>query len=96
MILERALIRVRPGEEAAFEAAFAEARQVILSAGGCRSAEVLRGVESPSLYLLLVEWASLEDHTEGFRGSALFTRWRELIGPYFAEPPDVEHFRPLG
>ena len=49
-----------------------------------------RGVEQPSTYLLLVEWNSVEDHVQGFRESELFVRWRELIGSYFAAPPEVE------
>jgi len=45
----------------------------------------------PPALLLLVRWANLGDHTEGFRGSPAFTRWREIVGPFFAEPPRVEH-----
>jgi hypothetical protein len=28
----------------------------------------------------------------GFRESELYVRWRELIGPFFAAPPTVQHF----
>jgi heme-degrading monooxygenase HmoA len=52
-------------------------------------------VERPSVYLLLVEWERVEDHTEGFRGSELYERWRSLLHPFFAEPAAVEHFAPL-
>ena len=45
---------------------------------------------------LLVEWDTVEAHTVGFRKSAAFTRWRELIGPYFDGLPRVEHFHDLG
>ncbi len=92
MVLERAQIRVVPGREQEFEAAFAEARTVIAGSGGFRSATLSRGVESPSLYLLLVEWATLEDHTVGFRESPAFVEWRRLLGPMFDGAPDVEHF----
>ncbi|MDA8295214.1 MAG: antibiotic biosynthesis monooxygenase [Actinomycetota bacterium] len=91
-MLERAVIIVRPGTEAAFAAAFPEAQAVILSADGCNSARLLRGIESPSSFLLLVEWDSLAHHMEGFRNSPLFAEWRAILGPYFAEPPVVEHF----
>lgn len=33
-----------------------------------------------------------KDHTRGFRESELFDRWRELIGPHFASPPEVDHY----
>jgi hypothetical protein len=31
-----------------------------------------------------------------FRGSPAFVAWREIVGPYFAKPPHVEHFTRLG
>ena len=39
------------------------------------------GVEESST-LLLVEWVSLEDHTERFVGSPEFPQWRALVGPF--------------
>jgi len=39
----------------------------------------------------MIEWERLEDHTVGFRQSPAFTRWRELVGPYFASTPVVDH-----
>lgn len=92
MVLEQAVIRVLPGQEAAFEAAFGEAREVLSDSAGFLGARLARGVESPATYLLLVEWERLEDHTEGFRNSPAFGRWRALIGPFFASAPEVEHF----
>ena len=92
MVLERAQFRIVPGREDEFEAAFAQARLVIAAARGFVGATLSRGVESPSTYLLLVEWETLEDHTEGFRGSPAFGEWRGLIGHLFDGAPEVEHF----
>ncbi len=92
MVLEHALIDIRPGTGEAFEAALVEARQVIAASSGFVSLRLHRGVESDHRYLLLVEWATLEDHTVGFRESSAFTAWRALIGPFFASPPEVVHF----
>ncbi len=90
-VLEHAFVYVAEADAAAFEAAFAEAELVISRSPGFGWLELHRGVERPGVYLLLVAWDSLDDHLVGFRGSDRFTRWRELIGPYFASPPDVEH-----
>lgn len=95
MIVERALMSIHPGQEADFEAAMAQARHVVAQAKGFRSIRVTRGIESPSTYLLILEWDTLEDHTVGFRESELFTQWRGLIGQYFAQPPAVEHYTPV-
>jgi heme-degrading monooxygenase HmoA len=92
LILEQAVLSVTPGAEQQFEAAVQQAKEVIAQARGFRSLRLQRGVERPSTYLLLNEWDTVEDHMVGFRESELFVRWRELIGPYFAAPPEVEHF----
>jgi heme-degrading monooxygenase HmoA len=95
MIVERAHLSITPGAEADFEAAFEAARAVVARSHGYRSLRLLRGIEEPASYLLLIEWDSVADHMEGFRGSELFTQWRALLGPYFAAPPAVEHFDPI-
>jgi len=65
---------------------------VLTSTPGCRSVRMTRGIESPSRFVLLVEWDSVEAHQENFRGTERFAQWRALIGGYFATPPLVEHF----
>ncbi|MCN0151487.1 antibiotic biosynthesis monooxygenase family protein [Salinispora arenicola] len=92
MVLEVALIDVLPGHEDAFAAAYASAHPVIAGTPGCRSVRMTRGVESPSRFVLLVEWDSVEAHDRNFRASDRFVRWRELISPHFTKPPLVEHF----
>ena len=93
MILELADIRIQPGRQAEFEAAIERgARSVIARAEGCRGFKVNKGVESPERYVLQVFWDTLEDHTVKFRGGPLFAEWRAIVGPYFAQPPVVEHF----
>lgn len=92
MILEHAVLDVVPGQEAAFEAAFAEARPIIAASPGFLSLRLERCVERPSRYLLLVEWETLTDHTEGFRRSAGYERWRALLHRFYDPFPEVEHF----
>ncbi|MEY9871365.1 heme-degrading monooxygenase HmoA [Streptacidiphilus sp. MAP12-33] len=94
MIMESALLDVRPGQEDAFLAAFAEARPLIAVQRGFRSLELRRCVDAgrTSRFLLLVEWETLEDHTEGFRRSAEYERWRELLHHFYDPFPLVEHF----
>lgn len=93
MILEVADIRIRPGEQAAFEEAIQRGLDTVASrATGFIRASVRRGIESPERYLLHIEWQTLEDHTVGFRQGPLFPEWRAIVGPFFAAPPSVEHF----
>ncbi len=53
MILEHALLPVRPGLSSDFERALEPALAIIRSAPGCLRAEVSRCVERVDLYLLL-------------------------------------------
>ncbi len=92
MVLEVALIDVVPGQEDAFAAAYAKGHHLVASTPGCRSVRMTRGIETPSRFVLLIEWDSVAAHEENFRGSDRFPAWRGLIGPYFAAPPRVEHF----
>ena len=91
MILETAEFTVTDGP--AFEGAVREALPLFHAAPGCHGVTLHRVIEDPSRYRLLVRWATLEDHTEGFRNSDAFTRWRALVSPFFAAPPDVTHSR---
>lgn len=93
MILELADIRIQPGQNAAFEEAIERGlTTVIAHAKGFEGFKVNHSLESPERYLLQIFWATLEDHTVGFRESAAFGEWRAIVGPFFASPPVVEHF----
>ncbi len=94
-VLECAVLDVRAGEAADFEAAFAEAKSLIAGSPGFVSLRLERCVETDSRYLLLVQWASLQAHTEGFRGSPAFERWRELLHHFYEPRPLVEHYTPF-
>src|SRR5215510_3217089 len=91
-VLEVAILDVRPGASEEFEAAFAEARPLIEGMPGFVSLDVRRGVEAPDRYVLLVGWERLEDHTEGFRGSPEYDRWRALLHHFYDPFPTVEHY----
>lgn len=94
MILEIAQIAVRAGMEAEFEAGVAEAVPLFRRAKGCLSMELVRSVEIPGRYRLLVGWETLENHTVDFRGSDDFQTWRGLVSRCFDGAPEVEHAAP--
>src|SRR5689334_22657891 len=92
MVLEVGLIDVQEGREDEFAAAYAKARSILATTSGCRSVRMTRGVETPSRFVLLVEWDSVDAHLDNFRATERFAEWRGLIGPYFDGAPRVEHF----
>jgi len=91
MITEIAQIDVKPGMEAEFETGVKNAAPVFKRAKGCHGLALERSIEKPGRYLLFVKWATVENHTVDFRGSADFQEWRKHVGHCFATPPEVEH-----
>ena len=94
MVLEVAQFDITPGSEEAFAAAYGRARELLASSPGCGTVRMTRGVETPTRFVLIVEWESVAAH-EDFRASDRFPQWRGLIGPHFAAPPLVEHYDPI-
>ncbi len=93
MVIEIAEFKILPDSRELFATAITHAAaHVLAKADGYRGHRILACRESPGRFVLTVEWDSLQAHTVGFRQSPAFAEWRALIGPYFAEPPHVEHF----
>ncbi len=93
MILELVDIRIQPGQQAAFDEAIQRGVEtVIAKAKGFQGFKINRGIESPERYVLQIFWTTLENHTVDFRESPAFAEWRAIVGPFFAQPPMVEHF----
>ena len=95
MILEVALLQVRPGQGDAFEAAFREAKAIISSMAGYESHELQRCLEREGQYVLLVRWDSLAAHEEGFRKSPQYQEWRRLLHHFYDPFPTVLHYEPV-
>ena len=95
MILEVAVLDVRPGMGSDFEAAFAAASSIISAMPGYLSHQLRRCLEVPDRYLLLVDWESLEAHTVGFRGSPEYEEWKRLLHHFYDPFPTVEHYIPV-
>jgi heme-degrading monooxygenase HmoA len=92
MILESAPLQIRNGQSAAFEMAFREAQAIIASMPGYISHELQRCVERKDHYLLLVRWESVSAHEEGFRESARYKDWKQLLHHYYDPFPTVLHY----
>ena len=93
MILELADIRIHAGQQAQFDEAILRGiNEVISHAKGFKGYKVNKGIESPERYILMIFWETLENHTVDFRQSQAFVQWRDIVGSFFATPPQVEHF----
>jgi heme-degrading monooxygenase HmoA len=95
MILEVAMLQVKPGQETAFEKDFATAGQFISAIKGYVRHSLRKCLEQEHKYILLVDWEQLEDHTIGFRESAQYLEWKRLLHHYYEPFPTVEHYEML-
>jgi heme-degrading monooxygenase HmoA len=92
MVLEVAILNIRVGQAAEFEAAFRQASPIIASMPGYISHELQKCLETPERYLLLAYWTTLEAHTLGFRQSPEYQAWKRLLHHFYEPFPSVEHF----
>jgi heme-degrading monooxygenase HmoA len=92
MILEIAQLQIKPGETEAFEAAFVRAQSIIASMKGYLSHDLQKCLENDHHYMLLVRWETLADHTVGFRQSAPYQEWKQLLHHFYDPFPTVLHY----
>ncbi len=92
MILEVAILDIKPGTESDFESAFALAQKIISSMPGYISHELQHCLEKTNRYILLVNWETLEHHTVGFRESPQYQEWRSLLHHFYDPFPVVQHY----
>ncbi len=92
MILEVAILDIKPGMESDFESAFALAQKIISSMPGYISHELQHCLEKTNRYILLVNWETLEHHTVGFRESPQYQEWRSLLHHFYDPFPVVQHY----
>lgn len=92
-ILEVAILKIKPNLDREFEAAFQQASSIIASMPGYISHDLQKCLEVENQYLLLVNWQTLEDHTVGFRQSAQYQTWKDLLHHFYDPFPIVEHYK---
>ncbi|WP_109851209.1 antibiotic biosynthesis monooxygenase [Aquimarina sp. AU58] len=95
MILEQAILYIKPGESEAFEKAFKEAQKIISTMKGYIRHDVLKCIEENDKYILLVEWKTIEDHETGFRTSEEYQQWKKLLHHFYDPFPVVQHYESI-
>ena len=91
MILEIAEFTIHADRAADFEAAMIELKTVIGSSRGYLGHTIQRSLETPGRYVLLVRWASLEAHEQGFRSTPAFEVWKARLAAH-RDGIVMEHF----
>ena len=93
MITEIVFLHIRKGQAAEYEQAFAIARPIVASMKGFIDLELKKCLEAESKYVLIIKWATLEDHTIGFRKHEKYQQWKQLLHHFYDPFPGVEHYK---
>ncbi|WP_181779409.1 antibiotic biosynthesis monooxygenase family protein [Pseudonocardia pini] len=92
MVREIAFLTVADGAGPALESALLSVRDVLDADSGCLGFTLDRCLENPLEYVLVVEWRSLEAHTEDFRSSPDRSRFLKALLGCVSEPPRSAHY----
>lgn len=92
MIIEHATLTIKEEKLEEFIQAIYSGFAILRNARGYISHKLLQNEECPNRFILIAHWNSLEDHLEGFVGSAAFEQWESIITPFFKCVPTVLHY----
>jgi heme-degrading monooxygenase HmoA len=92
MVLEVAILDVKPDRTIEFENAFREAQAIISAIPGYLDHQLQHCIEDSNRSVLLVNWRTLKDHTVGFRGSPDYQRCKALLHDFYDPFAQVQHY----
>lgn len=93
-VTEKAELQVAEDKADEFEALLSKCADLVLGPGGCNSVQIGRGIERPNVFLLTVQWDSVDAHNT-WRETPPFAEFVGLIKDYLTGPTGMEHFTPV-
>ncbi|KXU33792.1 hypothetical protein AXW74_00450 [Sphingobium sp. AM] len=91
MILEISRVKILPGKEEEFERVFYEACEITSALKGYRGCALEKSIDTPGIYYMMMNWASVEAHLVEFPQSPEGARAMELVVPLFDGMPVADH-----
>lgn len=86
-----------PADQAsAFEEAYHKAEPILQDSRHCLGYRLLRGVEEPENWILLLFWDSVEGHEQGFRQEKGFRAFFGLVKPFLGQVQEMKHYNVNG
>jgi quinol monooxygenase YgiN len=92
IIVEYIRYRIPRERQGEFEEAYTNASQSLNASKHCHMYELTRCAEEPELYILRIEWDSLDGHMNGFRSSPEFREFVKHVQPYFNDILEMRHY----
>lgn len=80
-------------QHANFEEAYKEAGKLLQESTFCLGYRVIHGKEEPDHYIVIIDWISTEDHMLGFRQSAQFMPFFNLVKSFYNNIEEMKHYK---
>jgi quinol monooxygenase YgiN len=84
--------KVPAGQASAFEEAYRKTEPILQNSSHCLGYRLLRGVEEPENWVLLLTWDSVEGHEQGFRKEPGFREFLSLVKPFLGQVQEMKHY----
>jgi quinol monooxygenase YgiN len=75
-----------------FENAYGEAAEHLKKSTHCLAYQLLHGEDEPDNYIIIIIWKSREEHLQGFRKSAEFIPFFNLVKPFYNNIVEMKHY----
>jgi quinol monooxygenase YgiN len=95
MVIEYIRYRIADEQTGAFVEAIKKASEIVKADPNYVHVELGQGEEEPNNFVWRIEWSSTEGHLNGFRKSAAFPAFFELVKPFFTQIQEMKHYKKL-
>ena len=92
MTVEYIRYRITAEQQPAFLEAIRSANQLLASSPDCLTYQLAHCEEDPTLFIWRIEWTSVERHLNGFRKSAEFGSFFQLVKPFYTSIQEMNHY----
>lgn len=92
MIVEYIRYRIPRERQRQFEEAYTNASESLNVSKHCHMYELTHCAEEPELYILRIEWDSLDGHMKGFRSSPEFRDFFRYVQPFLNGIQEMRHY----
>lgn len=83
---------IPPDEHESFEETYKQAGKYLKESEFCLGYQLINGNEEPDNYIVLIRWNSMEEHLNGFRKSADFMPFFNLVKPFLNNIQEMKHY----
>jgi len=92
MTVEYIRYRIAAAQQPAFLEAIRRAHELLATAPDCLRYELAHCEEDQELFVWRIEWTSVEQHLNGFRKSAAFGAFFQLVKPFYTSIQEMNHY----